>query len=207
MHNLAFEVFQARNFRLHRFLIAVIACARNDPFCPIHDRPHLLPLAAADLYLEPPPLLTALPVCSRDFVPEPDLVLEVELLRRLIEIRHYAITACNWMARLPRIELEAQGVQVGIGSHTWVPELRPCSTKLVTRFEDGKGRVGQRLLNAVSGIDAAKTTADDEDVEVGVGRRPVGGRMRVTVHGCEAGSSADAGCSCRYATPLSASVQ
>lgn len=186
VHCLAGKVVrQPRNVRKHGLVIAVVARAQDHPLGPVHDPLCLLAAANIDLHL--PSLLLRAPVGRRNSAVVAYALLNVKLGHRLLQVRKDVVTRRNGVARFPRIELEAQRVQVRVGAHAGVLELRPRAAELVAALEDGERRVGQLCLHAVRGIDAGDAGADDQHIEmcgvVRVACRVARGGGGVAVHG------------------------
>jgi len=138
VYHLAPEGVNARDVGLQRLRVVVVAGAHDEPLGPVCHDARLFPNLVTDLDLQLPVLLVSPPIRRQDLVLVPDLLVQMELVRRLVQVAHDARSRRNWILGAPGMELEAQRVQVRVGAHARVLELRPCPTKLVARFKHGE---------------------------------------------------------------------
>ena len=120
----------------------------------------------------------------------PNLLVQIKRARRFLQVFHDSLSSRNRVLRPPWVEVESQGMQIRVGSHAGVSELRPCSTEFVARFKNGKFGFGERFLDAVGGVDTTEAAADYQDVKVRVDH---GGPAVLTV------LTVGTGCRRRYA--------
>lgn len=168
MYDLSLEAVDARNVCIQGLLVVVVSGAGNQPLGPEDDCPRLSTDMAGNLYMQSPALLFAPPVGRQNTVVVPDLLVNAKRFGRLLQIAPDFVSPRNGVGRAPWIEWEAERVQIRVGAHAGVVELRPRAAELVAGFENGVFGVWQRLLQAVGGVDAADAAADDEDVKVRV---------------------------------------
>ena len=114
MNKLALEVVDTGDIRLQRGIVVVVTRTSDQPLGPVHHRPRLSANIIPNLHLKPPPLFVAPPIRLHNLVSIPDLLVQIELVRRLLQVAHDALAARNRVLRPPWVELEAQGMQVGV---------------------------------------------------------------------------------------------
>jgi len=112
MHNSALEVLQARNLRVHGLLIVVVARAENQPLGPVHHA-SCIP-ALRDVDFESPLLFLLAPVRGNEFVPKPEVFVQVVLVHGVVDVSQDAFATSNGIALGPRIECEAKCVQIRV---------------------------------------------------------------------------------------------
>jgi hypothetical protein len=66
----------------------------------------------------------------------------------------------------PRLELVAEGVQIGVRPNPRIAEEIPRATGRAAGFEDGVGPAGVLLLQVVRRSDTGDACANDQDVDV-----------------------------------------
>ena len=84
--------------------------------------------------------------------------------RRLANVIAERFPARDDLLLRPRAPRETKGVEVRVGADARVAEEVPGAADAVARFEDGVRGGGEVALQAVGGVDARDTGADDDDV-------------------------------------------
>lgn len=111
MDSLAFEVRKTRDMGLHGLVVGIVSGAHDEPFRPECNRTgDCLVIGRRHGHIDFPALLIASPVGTNNPVPIPNMLLDAKPVRGFMQIVHDAVPACNRVARLPRVELEAQGM-------------------------------------------------------------------------------------------------
>ena len=85
---------------------------------------------------------------------------------RLAQVVQDRVGAGDGLLVLPRLELVAEGVQVGIGANAGVAEQIPGAAGGVARFEDRERLVGLLGGERVRRPDTGDAGADDQHVDV-----------------------------------------
>ena len=67
---------------------------------------------------------------------------------------------------LPRTELEAEGVHVGVRTDAGIAEQVPGAAQPLASLQHGDGLVRQRGLQVAGRADAGQAGTDDQDVEM-----------------------------------------
>src|SRR5918998_1000488 len=118
------------------------------------------------LDVDRPPRLRAGPAEPHDLVVVADLVVQAVLGRRLAQVGQDPWSVGDRLAVAPRLEVVAEGVQVGVGPDAGISEQVPRATRRAARLEDREALPGQLGGKVSPGANARDARADDEHVQV-----------------------------------------
>ena len=91
---------------------------------------------------------------------------DVVLVRGVGEVLPDVFAVGDGLLAEPRLERKAQREDVAVGAHTRVAEQIPRPAQTLTPLQHRVAQVGVLLVNAVRGVDAGDSGADDQHVEV-----------------------------------------
>ena len=95
-----------------------------------------------------------------------DLLIDAVLRRCLPDVAQDLRTVGDRVLALPRLELEAERVQVGVRSDARVAKQVPGAAGRAARLEDREAPLGVLLLQVVGAADARDPGADDQYVDM-----------------------------------------
>ena len=156
----------ATEFRRIPLVIAVVPACTEDPVrTELHQLLGFIPGSEA-LDVDDPPRVIGRPRSTEDLVLEPDFGVDAVLRCGLAQVGQDLVRRRDGVLVAPRLELVAEGVQIGIRSNPRIAEQIPRTAGCTARLEDGVGPVGVILLQVVRGTDAGDAGADDQDVDM-----------------------------------------
>ena len=97
---------------------------------------------------------------------EPDVAVDAVLGNRLAKVREDLVAAGDRVLVPPRLELVAEGVQVGVRADAGIGEQVPGAARRAARLQDRVRLARLLLLQVVGGADAGDACADDQHVDV-----------------------------------------
>ena len=103
---------------------------------------------------------------AEHLVVEPHLFVDAVLGGRLPEVAQDLVGAGDGVFVTPRLELVAEGVQIGVRADARVAEQVPGAAAGAARLQDGVGPARVLLLQVVGGADAGQTGTDDQDIHL-----------------------------------------
>ena len=106
------------------------------------------------------------PVGSEHLVPEADVLTEAVLLDGLAEIGEDLVGPGDGVVARPRLELVAEGVEVGVRADPGEAEQVPGPADRLARLEDREGPARQPGGQVTSHPDPGDPRADDQNIEV-----------------------------------------
>ena len=162
VHDLAAEGLPALEVRGESLVVAVVAARRKQPAGA--DRGALAGVGALDV--DVPAGVGARPVRAENLVVEPDVAVDAVLGDRLAEVRQDLVGAGDRVLVLPRLELVAEGVKVGVRADAGVGEQIPGAARRAAGLQDRVRLVRLLLLQVVGRADAGNACADDQHVDV-----------------------------------------
>ena len=166
VHDLTAESVATRELRGVALVVAVVpACAEDPVRTELHQFLGVVRGAEA-LDVDRPARVIARPGRAENLVVEPDFGVDVVLRDGLAQVGQNLVRRRDGILVAPRLELVAEGVQIGIRSNPGIPEQIPRAAGCAARLEDGVGPAGVILLQVVRGADAGDAGADDQDVDV-----------------------------------------
>ena len=99
-------------------------------------------------------------------VPEADMAIDAIGLRRFLDIGPDRGAVGNRLGRAPRVEGEAQGVHVAVGSDTGIPKQVPRTPQRSPPFQDHIAAVRAAFLQVIRLPYPGNSRAHDDDVKM-----------------------------------------
>ena len=162
VQDLPLEVRLARELRPVPLGVVVIARAHVEEVAGGRCRRGVRPVGVADR----PQGGRRVPGRRRHPVLEADVLVDAELLRRLLEIVQDGRAVGDGLGLGPRLEGEAQGVHVAVRADARIAEQVPGAAQMGPALEQRIGPVRTLILQVIGRADAGNPGADHQHVEV-----------------------------------------
>ena len=169
MNDGASEALRALEVRREATIVAVVAAGAEEPAA--RDARARAGVGALDVGR--PTGIRAAPRRAEHLAPEADVPVDAMFGCGLAQVREDLLGASNRLVAGPRLERVAEGVEVRVRADAGIAKEVPRAAARVARFEDGVRERRVLALQVVRGADAGKSGADDEHVDLFVGRRRV----------------------------------